>query len=96
LEPEAIDFRQLGEDSSELIVAFDAQFRYTYVNPPVERLMGIPRQQLLGRTLWETAPQSEGTVYAEHYRRAMRDRVIVEFEAHYPPQNTWNRVRCVP
>jgi PAS domain S-box-containing protein len=97
LEREAIDFRRLGEESNELIVAFDAQFRYTYVNPNVERLIGTPREQLLGRTVWEVAPpSSENTVYAEYYRRAMREQITVEFEAYYPPRDRWNWVKCVP
>jgi PAS domain S-box-containing protein len=96
LEREAIDYRQLGEKSSDLIVAFDDQFRYTYVNPPVERIVGRSREDLLGRTLWAVAPQSEGTIYAESLRRAMRERAVVEFEAYYAPLDRWNRVRCVP
>jgi PAS domain S-box-containing protein len=91
-----IDFRQLGEDTTTQIIAFDAQFRYIYVNPPVERLINTPREQLLGRTIWEVAPHTEGTIYAENYRRAMRERTVIEFEAYYPPLDRWNHVRCVP
>ncbi len=96
MEQEAIDYRQLGEDTSELIIAVDAQFHYTYVNPQAERLIGRPREQILGRTIWEVTPHTEGTVYAENFRRAMCERAIVEFEAYYPPLDRWNRVRCVP
>jgi PAS domain S-box-containing protein len=96
LDRETIDYRLLGEESSDLIAALDDQFRYTYVNSQVERLIKTPREELLGRTIWEVTPHAEGTVYAENFRRALRDRTVVEFEAYYPPLDRWNRVRCVP
>ena len=92
----AIDFRQLGEESDSLIVAFDAQFRYAYVNPQAQRLLAASSDALLGRTIWEVTPALEGTVHAENYRRAMRERTTIEFEAYYPPLDRWDHIRCVP
>ncbi|MDX1934105.1 MAG: SpoIIE family protein phosphatase [Capsulimonadales bacterium] len=89
------DFLFLAERSDEMIVAFDSAFCYTYVNPAAEALIG-PRETVLGRNLWEVSPQTEGTVYAQQYRRSMRERAIIEFEEFYPPRRRRNRVRCVP
>ncbi|BDI29582.1 hypothetical protein CCAX7_16330 [Capsulimonas corticalis] len=96
MEQFAIDFRQLGEDSGSLIFAFDAEYRFLYVNPQAERLAGVSREHLLGRTIWEAAPYLEGAVYHDNFRRAMQERAVVEFEAHSPGLERWDHVRCVP
>ena len=92
----SIDYRNLGDDSSDLIVAFDADFRYTYVNPQVERLVNTPREKLIGRNIFDVAPHTQGTIYAVNYERALRERELIEFEDYYPPLKRWNKVRCVP
>lgn len=43
-------FRALTENSLDLIGRFDAQGRHLYVNPIVERIIGLPPEAFIGRT----------------------------------------------
>jgi PAS domain S-box-containing protein len=48
----------LLEHISEAFEAFDRDWRYIYVNREAERLLGRPREELLGRTHWEVYPDT--------------------------------------
>ena len=43
-------FRALAEDSPDGIMRFDQSGRYLYVNPAIEKQIGLSRRQLIGRT----------------------------------------------
>lgn len=43
-------FRALSENSSDVIMRFDPQFRHLYVNPAVEGQSGISPEQFIGKT----------------------------------------------
>jgi signal transduction histidine kinase len=60
----------------------DRDYRVTYMNPAAARISagrGIPH---LGRSLWDLYPVLLGTPLETRFRRAMEDRVPVDFE-HY-------------
>ena len=44
------EFRALAENSPDLVVRFDREFRHVYANPAVEAATGIPAQTFIGRT----------------------------------------------
>lgn len=46
-------FRALAENSPDVIVRFDRQYRHLYANPKLEELTGIPVHQFAGKTLKE-------------------------------------------
>ncbi|MBC7806988.1 MAG: SpoIIE family protein phosphatase [Akkermansiaceae bacterium] len=96
MEQEPIDFRQLGEHSSERIAVLDAGFRYAYVNPAFERLVGMQREEILGHSPAELFPHLADSERVAHHERAMRERVVVEFDTYCPRQDRWDHVRCVP
>jgi len=50
------DFTTLVENATDMIVRFDTAFRYIYCNPAVERQLGIPFHQLVGKS-----PPESGT-----------------------------------
>ncbi len=43
-------FRALTENSGDVIMRFDRQFRHLYVSPASEKLIGIPSDQFIGKT----------------------------------------------
>jgi PAS domain S-box-containing protein len=53
------DFSTLVENSTDMIVRFDAAMRYIYCNPAVERQLGIPFHQLLGKSPLESGTSVE-------------------------------------
>jgi PAS domain S-box-containing protein len=86
------------ESIADVHVLFDRNWRYVYVNEAAVRAIGRPREQILGRTLWELFPDIVGTELEREYRRAMDERVNVNFDFHHQTRNNWweNRIYPVP
>ena len=61
--------------------AFDHDWRITYCNPAAEAHAGIGRNEGLGRVVWEAAPELGGGVLEASLRRAMDERIAMQFEA---------------
>jgi PAS domain S-box-containing protein len=74
----------------------DRDWRITFVNGEACRSVGRPREELLGRVLWEAFPAVVGTPAEGHYRRAVRERVVVEFENFYDPVGKWFGIKVFP
>jgi PAS domain S-box-containing protein len=70
-------------------ILFDRQWRYLYVNEAAVRSIGRPREQILGRTLWELYPDIVGTELDRQYHRAMDERIPIAFDFHYLTLDTW-------
>jgi len=52
-------FRTLTENSLDMIMRFDRQYRHLYVNPIVEKQIGIPIQEFVGKTHQELGYSKE-------------------------------------
>jgi PAS domain S-box-containing protein len=75
----------------------DSAWRFSYVNAESERLLGLPRQVLLGNSIWDLFPASRGSDYETHYRRAVQTGESVTFDAYYPPPlDAWYEIRAWP
>jgi len=81
---------------SDAFIAFDREWRFTYVNDRAEHVLMRARDELLGRSLWEAYPPTIGTAFEREYRRAMTTGEPVSFEAHYEPLAIWFEVRAYP
>jgi serine phosphatase RsbU (regulator of sigma subunit) len=75
----------------------DAQWRFRYVNGEAERLMGRPRGQLMGESLWVAFPRVIGSVFEETYRAAVTTGRSTTFETSCPgTRDSWFEVRVWP
>ncbi|MEO9062606.1 MAG: PAS domain-containing protein, partial [Nitrosospira sp.] len=72
--------------------AFDREWRVTCLNRAAERIFGLTRGEMLGRSCWELFLAWRGTVMEEAYLRAVRDRIPVEFEIWYESRQCWYSV----
>lgn len=84
------------ESLTDAFFTIDRQWRFTYVNGEAERLLRMPRTQLLGRPLWELFPDLRESQFARHYEKAMAENVTVQFEDYYAPFDAWVQVRAYP
>ena len=84
------------ESVSDTHILFDRDWHYLYVNRAAMLAMGRPREQILGRTLWELYPDIVGTELERQYRYAMEKRIPVALDFHYPATNTWWENRFYP
>jgi PAS domain S-box-containing protein len=84
------------EGVSDAFYSFDHELRYTYVNSRAAEVVGIPRDQLIGKRLQEIVPPNQSEVFLDHASHSLAERVIVEYEQFSPLRNTWSNVRLYP
>ena len=82
------------ESITDGFFTLDENWCFTYVNPAGEKLLGASSKDLLGKNHWELYPAMLGTHGEREYRRAVRDRVPVEFESFYTPWERWFSVKA--
>ncbi len=84
------------ERMEEAYLAFDAAWRMTYLNAAAERLLGRPRDELLGQVIWESFPAAVGSAFQQQYDHARASGEMVSFVAYSPPKDRWFSVRAYP
>jgi PAS domain S-box-containing protein len=84
------------ETINEGFFTLDNDWRFTYVNNEASEMWGKDKRDLIGTTLWDLAPQSAGSLFEERYRKVMKERVPVRFEAISPLLGVWVEVRAHP
>lgn len=87
---------QILEHIGEAYVAVDADWRFTYVNAPAERIYDKSREFLLGNSLWQVFPTACGTVFEREYRRIMAERVEGIVEGPFPSLGAWFGIKVYP
>ncbi len=75
---------------------YDSQWHITYVNAAAETMSKRPREEQVGRTIWELFPELVASEVEHQFRRAMANREMVEFEWFYQQRQRWYRVRVYP
>ncbi len=69
------------ESITDAFVAFDRQWRFTYVNQEATKLLRKSRAELLGKEMWrELFEESNGTVLERELRRAVAEQTSLHFE----------------
>ena len=84
------------ESLTDGFFTLDRDWRFTYVNPPAERMLGRSRHELITQSIWQSFPNAVGSRFHREYRRAMWTNEAVEFEEHYAPLAVWVQVRAFP
>ncbi len=74
----------------------DPQWHLTYANREAERLIGVDREAILGKSLWAEFPDLIATVAEREYRRAMTENQAVAFEFLYDSVGRWFEVNAYP
>ncbi|MFU8877818.1 MAG: EAL domain-containing protein [Wenzhouxiangellaceae bacterium] len=77
------------ESITDGFVAFDHQWRYTYVNVEAQRLLGKSADQLYGSDLWTEFPDVVGTRTEDALRYTMQERETSSAEEYFGPLDTW-------
>ena len=82
---------------SDGLVVLDRGWRFTYVSDMACRILGVSRDQMLDRTLWEVFPDAKGTDFAAHFRAALDSGEPRQFQVCFPrPSGRWMECRCHP
>ena len=62
--------------------ALNSNWRFIAFNRAAEGMFEIPREQVLGKLLWEVSPTILGTEFDRRYRLAMSNRQEQQFESY--------------
>jgi PAS domain S-box-containing protein len=86
------------EHIPEAFCTFDRDFRVTYMNHAATEIAERTGTQHLGAILWDLYPMLIGTVVEANFRKAMDERVQVEFEQYFSGDGTeaWFRFCIYP
>jgi two-component system cell cycle sensor histidine kinase/response regulator CckA len=84
------------ENTTDGFFALDYAWRFTYVNPQAEKLLGRSRKELLNGELWQKFPELRGTPFELNYRQVMAEQAPIEFEACDPNGTRWFEVHAYP
>jgi PAS domain S-box-containing protein len=85
------------ESMPSAFFSLDDDWRFTYVNAEAEKLLAVPRAELVGGSVWDLFPAAVTSRFETEYRDAVATGRPVAFEAHYPaPLDGWFEVRAWP
>jgi len=90
------DLAALLAGTGEGVVVVDGEWRFVYLNPSAERLLGHPRDELLGHSFWDRLPELAGSTVEGELHRAMHERQPRAFEAFLAQPRAWVQVRAHP
>ncbi|MBC1219924.1 response regulator [Nostoc sp. UCD121] len=74
----------------------DRQWNYTFVNDRVAEVVGIQKEELLDRMIWELFPDVAKSEFYTQVHRAMAEQTVVRFEYFYPTWQRWFENRVYP
>ena len=81
---------------TDAFIALDRDWRYTYINDNAEKLIGMKREAVMGKVVWELFPDAVGSKTWQAFHEAMEKQVPQINEDHYPPLNLWQENRIYP
>ena len=93
------EFRALAENSPDIVVRFDREFRHVYVNPAVEAATGILADTFIGRTNAELGMSAELVAFWRQTLQAVLStgqEQITEFQFLTPDGLRFYQSRVVP
>ena len=84
------------ESITDGFLAFDQEWRFTYVNGRAEQFLGRARGDLLGHSVAESLPYLRQLPSVERVREAMQLRTAAHFELSDPAAERWFDVHAYP
>lgn len=76
--------------------AVDKQSKVTYWNSVAEKMLCMPREKILGKSLWDVYADAVPLAFYREYHRAMEGNIPVHFEEYYPALNIWVEADVYP
>jgi two-component system, cell cycle sensor histidine kinase and response regulator CckA len=96
LQESARTMTDILENTTDGFFALDHEWKFTYLNPEAERLLGRKRDDLIGKELWREFPELVGSPFEQNYRRVLTEQVEVEFEAGDAQGRIWFEMHAYP
>lgn len=84
------------ESITNAFLAVDTNWRFTYLNKQITKMLGKSSEELIGKNIWEAFPKAKDTIFYKKYNEAVRTQKPVEFEAYSPYMKGWFLVQAYP
>ncbi|MEC4266979.1 PAS domain S-box protein, partial [Flagellimonas halotolerans] len=84
---------QILESIGDAFFAMKEDFTVTYWNKTAERLLGVKREDLVGKNLWEVFPDAMDLPSYTNYNKVLKTREPISFEDYY---GLWLEVNAYP
>lgn len=84
------------ESISDAFFALDEHWNFTFANKQTGVFLERPRDELIGKNVWEEYPEAVGTEFQRQYERAVRERETIRFQEFFPPLGKWFDVTAYP
>lgn len=84
------------ESITEGFYTVDREWRFTYINNKAEQVLRRPREELLGKVLWDEFPDAHETPFQQRLLQAMRDHTTEHLEEYFRPFDAWFEVHIYP
>jgi PAS domain S-box-containing protein len=76
--------------------AIDQNGIVLYWNKPAEEMLGKPRDEVIGKSLWDSFPDGRHLNFYTYYQQSFQEQKTTHFEGYYPPRNIWAEVSVYP
>jgi PAS domain S-box-containing protein len=84
------------ESITDAFFLLDKHWAFRSVNTEVERLLGVSREQLLGKFIWDAFPAEVMRPFYAQYQQGLAANNAAHFEAYFEPRQLWLEVKAFP
>jgi PAS domain S-box-containing protein len=81
---------------TDAFYTLDKEWRYTYLNKAAEKSFIVPKEEMLGRNIWEIFPEGYSTKLYEKLNEAANKQIPVQFEEKGIYTGKWFETRAYP
>lgn len=78
------------------LASYDWQWRFTYLNDNAARMLGKPKNELLGQCIWKVFPEAVGNQYYKEVHQALEEQRVIRSEHYYASYNRWYENHIYP
>lgn len=96
IQEQAQRLNTIFESITDAFFLLDRDFRFTYINGEVERLLGVRREAVIDHSLPDVMGTADGDSFQRHLRQARETGQAVHFELLYQKTHRWLDVRAFP
>ncbi|MEJ7558354.1 MAG: PAS domain S-box protein [Pedobacter sp.] len=84
------------ESFTDAFFEVNSNWIVTYWNKEAERLLLMPRDEIVGKNLWQAYDNAIDLKFFKEYHCAMENNISVRFEEYYEPRKVWLEVAAFP
>ncbi len=84
------------ESINDGFYSLDNNWNFTYLNARAQNSLGKPREELIGKNIFEVLPVLNNSNFGESFKKAMNEKVMIHLEGYYSLGDAWYEIRVYP